>query len=200
MPQMMNAQFATMRYPGPYPGMEQHNMAQVQMHHQPQHQLMPPHMAPFVPPVQDGSAVVPIVENELAQPVDVHPGHAQQQQQTLPQQPGVPMQYPPNAYYGGGMPMHPAQQRAPHMGGYHPQMVGGPQQIPVRFVDAKYFLLHFSVRITNIVLLSKIGCTKPLSTNVWHATAATTSDAWAQWCTLLPASATNLSALHDGRR
>ena len=197
MPQMMNAQFATMRYPGPYPGMEQHNMAQVQMHHQPQHQLMPPNMAPFVTPVQDGSAVVPIAAEEQTQPVDVQPGHPQQQQ-TIPQQPGVPMQYPLNAYYGGGMPMHPSQQRAPHMGGYHPQMVGGPQQIPVSIVDAKQCLLHLSIGITDTALFSKIGCTKSLSTNVWHATAATTSDAWTQWGTLLPASATNVSTLHDG--
>lgn len=129
MMQMMNPQFATMRFPGPYPGMEQH-MGHVLPHHQPQHQMMPGQMPLFVPPMQDGSAISPPIGDDETQAGEGQPPLQQQQSQPPPPQPGIPMQYPPNPYYTGGMQMHPGQPRGPQMGGYHPQMVGAPQQIP----------------------------------------------------------------------
>ena len=77
----------------------------------------------------DGGSIVPPGGGDPTVTIEGQPAHPQQVPQLQPQQQGVHMPYPGNAYYGG-MTMHPAHPRAHHMGGYQ-QILGGPQQMPV---------------------------------------------------------------------
>lgn len=120
---MMNPPFAHMRYPGGYPGMEQ-PLPPGQMHPHPQH---------MQPQTQDGQQQATPGGEEQQQPVEQSANGAQHPLDPHPPHPGLPVPYPPNAspyHYGVGMPMQRGP-GGPQMGGYHPQMVGGPQQIQV---------------------------------------------------------------------
>jgi cytoskeletal protein RodZ len=129
---MMNSQFA-MRYPGanPYAGMAQQALP-MQTPQQAQH--MQPTQTPQPPQDQEatGSAAASAAASTASSNESTEPAQPSTTDQSQPQQPlqqqqqgGVPMPYgvPPGAYYGGGMGMHP-NARAPHMGNFHPQMVG----------------------------------------------------------------------------
>lgn len=148
---MMSPQYPGMRYMPQYPTMDQHGVPQMAPH-QPQH-VPPASGAPgagqpqptgttapasqAVPTSSDGEtpgASAP--DGDASQPAAPSPQGPQSQQQPLQQQP-MAMPYnvaPPGAYFpGGAMAMHP---RGP--GGYPPQFVGAPQQMPVVPQGAPY--------------------------------------------------------------
>lgn len=121
---MMNPQFpGGMRYPAPYPGMEQQHSGVPQMpSHQPQHVQMQANSAGSEPTAGTGATEeegATQQEGESSQSTTAP--HPQQSQQAPMQQHGqVPLPYgvpPPGNFY-----MRPG---APHPG-FHPQFVGGP--------------------------------------------------------------------------
>lgn len=140
---MMNPQFAGgVRYQQGYGGMDQQHMPQMQPH-QAQHVNSSTHGSGAPSPAPGSTEENPALaqqdaEGTISQSSDAQPQQGQAQppppQQQVPVPYGVP---PPGAYYGGGMGMHPRGPGGPHPG-YHPQFVGGPQQIPVGPNGAPY--------------------------------------------------------------
>lgn len=124
---MMNPHF-TMRYAGGYPGMEQPVAPgpQAPQHAQQPQQHQTAQQAEDSPPSADDEQQQQTSEETTQSPL-------QQPQAQQPPHPGVPVPYPQNAapYPYGNLPIPQRGPGAPHMAGYHPQMVGGPQQIPV---------------------------------------------------------------------
>mmetsp|Transcript_29327 Transcript_29327/g.33474 ORF Transcript_29327/g.33474 Transcript_29327/m.33474 type:complete len:829 (+) Transcript_29327:169-2655(+) len=126
---MINPHFP-MRYGGGYPGMEQ-PVAPGQPH-PPQHiQQIPQQLSQ-----QSDGSTAPVGGDEQQSSDGTTQSSIQQQPPPQPQSshPTVSMPYPPTAApypYGGTLTIPPRGPGGPHMGGYHPSIVGGPQQIPV---------------------------------------------------------------------
>ena len=131
---MMAPQFpGGVRYQAAYAGMEHQHMQQMPPH-QPQHLYASAHgsgapsPAPGVAEDDTSQAQQDNAEGGAASQSQQQPSQQQQQQQQ--QVPPVPYGAVPPPYYAGGMGMHQRGPSGPHPG-YHPQFVGGPQQIPV---------------------------------------------------------------------
>jgi hypothetical protein len=136
---MMNPQYAGLRYQPQYLGMEQQGVPQMQPLQQPPTPGANPDSSnptgigmpaaqgvPALPVGAEGdSSGASMQEGESSLPLA--PAQGAQSQQPHQQQPmPVPYTMPQGAYFPGGIPMH---ARGP--GGYPPQFVGGPQQMPV---------------------------------------------------------------------
>jgi len=125
---MMNPHFA-MRYAGGYPGMEQPVAPGPQPpQHMQQPQAQAAQQSEGSPSSADGDEQQQQANEESTQSSPLQQPQAQQ-----PPHPGVPVPYPQSAapYPYGNIPIPQRGPGGPHMAGYHPQMVGGPQQIPV---------------------------------------------------------------------
>lgn len=128
-----------LRYQAGYGGMDQQQMQQIPPH-QAQHLNSSAHGSGAPSPApgsmeEDASPVQHenLEEGGAASQPQQQPSQQQQQQQVPP----LPYGAVPPAYYAGAMGMHPRGPGGPHPG-YHPQFVGGPQQIPVGPGGAPY--------------------------------------------------------------
>jgi len=142
---MMNPQYPGMRYPPQYPGMDQQGGPPMQQ--PPQSGNTQASSTGTTPPTSQGaptppaggegdSSAAPSQDGESSQPSAPQSQGPQSQQhpsQQQPQQMPMPYNVPQGYFPGGAMPMHP---RGP--GGYPPQFVGGPQQMPVGPQGAPY--------------------------------------------------------------
>jgi translation initiation factor IF-2 len=125
----MNHQYPSMRYHGGYVGMEQPF---------PPGQMHPQHMPPQPPP-QEAQQVSPGHEEQqqpqqqTAEPVPLGIQQQMDPQGQMGHHAGVPHPYSTNVAhfpYNNQMQIQRGP-GGPQMGGYHPQIIGGPQQMPV---------------------------------------------------------------------